>query len=85
MKKPRRTRKRTRQKQRGGVSKWVLPTLPRSALRRMDSDTLNKYAKLYKVKAIPVSFILDEKGVIVAKNLRGSKLEAKVSELLDVK
>ena len=50
MKKPRRTRKRTRQKQRGGVSKWVLPTLPRSALRRMDSDTLNKYAKMYKVK-----------------------------------
>jgi thiol-disulfide isomerase/thioredoxin len=42
-------------------------------------------AKLYKVKAIPVSFILDEKGIIVAKNLRGSQLEAKVSELLNVK
>ena len=45
------SRKRTRnKKQNGGVSKWVLPTLPRSALRRMDTDTLNKYAKLYKVK-----------------------------------
>ena len=45
------TRKRTRKnKQNGGVSKWVLPTLPRSALRKMDTDKLNKYAKLYKVK-----------------------------------
>lgn len=39
-------------------------------------------AKLYKVSAIPVSFILDEKGKIIAKNLRGSQLESKVSELL---
>lgn len=47
------SRKRTiKNKKNGGhrLSKWVLPTLPRSALRRMDSDTLNKYAKMYKVK-----------------------------------
>ncbi|WP_430612293.1 redoxin domain-containing protein [Flavobacterium sp. JP2137] len=36
----------------------------------------------YSVKAIPATFILDENGVIVAKDLRGEELEAKVAELL---
>ena len=40
-------------------------------------------ARLYKVSAIPASFILDEKGVIVSRNLRGYQLEAKISELLN--
>ena len=39
-------------------------------------------ARLYKVRAIPASFILDEKGLIVSKNLRGYQLEAKISELI---
>ncbi|MDB4292499.1 AhpC/TSA family protein [Maribacter sp.] len=39
-------------------------------------------AKLYHVDAIPAAFLLDENGVIVAKNLRGPALEAKVAELL---
>jgi peroxiredoxin len=39
-------------------------------------------AKLYNVTGIPASFILDENGVIVAKNLRGAALEAKIAELL---
>lgn len=39
-------------------------------------------AKLYNVNAIPAAFLLDENGVIVAKNLRGAALEAKVAELL---
>lgn len=39
-------------------------------------------AQLYHVNAIPAAFLLDENGVIVAKNLRGSALEAKVAELL---
>ena len=39
-------------------------------------------AKLYNVNAIPAAFLLDENGVIVAKNLRGPALEAKVAELL---
>jgi len=39
-------------------------------------------AKLYQVSAIPATFILDENGIIVAKNLRGIKLERKVEELL---
>lgn len=40
-------------------------------------------AKLYNVNAIPAAFLIDENGVIIAKNLRGPALEAKVAELLD--
>jgi peroxiredoxin len=42
-------------------------------------------AKLYAVSAIPANFLLDEKGTIVAKNLRGEELEKKVKELLTAK
>jgi len=40
-------------------------------------------AKLYNINAIPAAFLLDDQGVIVAKNLRGPALEAKVAELLN--
>lgn len=40
-------------------------------------------AKLYNVDAIPAAFLLDENGIIIAKNLRGPALEAKVAELLN--
>ncbi|UJH91273.1 AhpC/TSA family protein [Antarcticibacterium sp. 1MA-6-2] len=39
-------------------------------------------AQLYNVRAIPAAFLLDENGIIVAKNLRGEDLENKVKELL---
>ena len=39
-------------------------------------------AKLYKVSAIPATFVLDENGVIVARNLRGAALYKKIEELL---
>ncbi len=39
-------------------------------------------ARKYNVKAIPATFILDEKGVIVAKNLKGEELRNKVAEML---
>ena len=39
--------------------------------------------KLYGVSAIPHTVLLDKNGVIIAKNLRGEKLRAKISELLD--
>ncbi|WP_244954776.1 TlpA disulfide reductase family protein [Winogradskyella helgolandensis] len=39
-------------------------------------------AQLYNINAIPAVFILDAEGKIVAKNLRGNALEAKVKELL---
>jgi len=40
-------------------------------------------AKLYKVTAIPATFLLDENGVIIAKNLRGIELYNKVEALLN--
>ncbi len=42
-------------------------------------------AKLYAVNAIPANFLLDESGIIIARNLRGDDLYNKVSELLGEK
>jgi len=39
-------------------------------------------AKKYNVRSIPATFILDASGKIVAKDLRGEELKAKVKELL---
>lgn len=39
-------------------------------------------AQEYEIKSIPATFILDKNGIVVAKNLRGKKLEAKIQELL---
>ncbi len=41
--------------------------------------------KQYGISSIPATFILDSKGNIVAKDLRGDALRAKVKELLDAK
>jgi peroxiredoxin len=40
-------------------------------------------AKLYQVQAIPTNFLLDKNGKIIAKNLRGDALKAKLSEIFD--
>nr|WP_321222591.1 TlpA disulfide reductase family protein [uncultured Psychroserpens sp.] len=40
-------------------------------------------ARAYNINSIPATYILDENGKIVAKNLRGAALEAKISELLN--
>jgi len=40
-------------------------------------------AVLYKVNAIPATFLLDENGKIIEKNLRGIQLENRISELLN--
>ena len=42
-------------------------------------------AKQYNVQSIPATFIVDAKGNIVAKDLRGDALKAKVKEILGVK
>lgn len=39
-------------------------------------------AQTYRVTAIPASFLLDEDGVIIAKNLRGPALEKKIAEVI---
>lgn len=40
-------------------------------------------AQLYNINAIPAAFLLDENGVIIAKDLRGPALEQKVAEVLN--
>ena len=42
-------------------------------------------AKQFNIESIPATFILDAKGVIVARDLRGDALKAKVTELLNAK
>jgi len=42
----------------------------------------DEIAKLYNIRAIPATYILDENGIIVAKNLRGAALEEKVASML---
>jgi len=42
----------------------------------------NAAARLYAVNSIPANFLLDENGVIIARNLRGDALYDKVKELL---
>ena len=42
----------------------------------------NAAAKLYAVNAIPANFLLDENGIIIARNLRGEDLYNKVKEVL---
>jgi hypothetical protein len=39
-------------------------------------------AKLYGVQAIPQNFLLDPNGKVIAKNLRGDALDAKLAEVL---
>ncbi len=39
-------------------------------------------ATAYNVQAIPMTYLLDQNGVIIAKNLRGKSLEDKLAELL---
>lgn len=42
----------------------------------------NEAAQLYQVRSIPQNYLVDPNGKIVAKNLRGPALEAKLCELL---
>lgn len=39
-------------------------------------------AAIYGVNSIPINFLINAKGIIVAKNLRGSALEAEINKLL---
>ena len=66
-----------------------------SWLRAIDDDGLiwshisnlkfwqDPIAKLYNIKAIPASFIIDKEGRIVDKNLRGAQLASKINEILN--
>ncbi|SMD09988.1 peroxiredoxin family protein [Pedobacter nyackensis] len=42
----------------------------------------NVVGELYNVRAVPQNFLIDPNGVIVAKNLRGTELAAKLASIL---
>jgi peroxiredoxin len=46
---------------------------------------MSEYARLYAVNSIPATFLIDKKGIIRFKNVRGEELREKVSQLLDEK
>jgi peroxiredoxin len=50
-----------------------------------DQDKGNIAYNLYAVYSIPSNFLLDDKGIIIARNLRGQALRDKVSEMLGAK
>lgn len=41
-----------------------------------------KYAGIYQVNSIPSNFLVDENGIIIAKNLRGAMLDQVLSQLV---
>ncbi|WP_140938520.1 TlpA family protein disulfide reductase [Sphingobacterium lumbrici] len=43
----------------------------------------NEAAQYYNITAIPMNYLLDENGIIVAKNLRGDNLEKEIAKLLN--
>lgn len=43
----------------------------------------NAAGQLYGIQSIPATLLIDENGIIVAKNLRGEELKAKVAEILN--
>lgn len=49
-----------------------------SELKKWDSEA----AREYFVRGIPATFLIDENGIIVGKNLRGSALHEKLAELM---
>ena len=42
----------------------------------------NQVALIYGISAFPTNYLIDEKGIIIAKNLRGEALNKKLAELL---
>lgn len=72
---------RTREEWLKAIADDKLPWTQVSDLKYFNSAA----AKMYNVTSIPSNFLLDEKGIIVAVDLRGDALYNKVKELIDKK
>ena len=67
-------------------AKWAKAIVDDGLLWKQVSDLQgwqNATSELYYIKAIPANLLLDREGRIIAKNLFGKKLTAKLSELMD--
>jgi peroxiredoxin len=51
-------------------------------LHIIDREASNSIASLYEIEYIPATFIIDGKGKIVARNLRGAELKNTIASLL---
>ena len=60
------------------IEKDKLPWIQVSDLKGHD----NSASLIYGINGIPDNFLIDENGIIIARNLRGEKLNEKLSELL---
>ena len=63
----------------GAIAKDNLTWKHVSDLQYFNSEA----AALYNINAIPATILLDKEGKIIAKNLRGQTLEAKLAEIFD--
>ena len=61
------------------IEKDGLPWLQVSDLKGWD----NEVAVQYFIRGVPQNLLLDPKGIIIAKNLRGEALEKKLSEIFE--
>ncbi|MBR8536216.1 AhpC/TSA family protein [Carboxylicivirga sediminis] len=50
---------------------------------QVNADEASGVAEIYGIQSIPSTFLLDKEGKIIAKNLRGEALEAKLAELMN--
>jgi peroxiredoxin len=68
--------------------KWV-DAIKKDGLKWTHISDLKRWkcaaGKLYGVRSIPHTVLLDKNGIIIAKNLRGDELRKKIAELLDKK
>ncbi|WP_343585746.1 TlpA disulfide reductase family protein [Flavobacterium sp.] len=64
----------------GAIAKGKLPWTNVSDLKYWQSPVVSDYM----LQSVPLNFLIDKNGIILAKNIHGQALEAKIKELLDV-
>ena len=64
----------------GAIAKAKLPWTNVSDLKYWQSPVIGDYM----LQSIPLNFLIDKNGIILAKNIHGPALEAKIKELLEV-
>ncbi|MBZ4034924.1 TlpA family protein disulfide reductase [Flavobacterium sp. 17A] len=64
----------------GAIAKGKLPWINVSDLKYWQSPAVADY----KLQSVPLNFLIDKNGIILAKNIHGKALEAKVKELLEL-
>lgn len=64
----------------GAIAKGKLPWTNVSDLKYWQSPVVSDYM----LQSVPLNFLIDKNGIILAKNIHGQALEAKIKELLQV-